>query len=85
MNDVLRLLMDLAGINYQTQRWVELIAKAKASNMDEDAKNEIIGVAQKAMDAETERNAAVATLLEKYGKAENIEAQTDDDDEDYFG
>lgn len=84
MNKALKILMDLAGINYQTQRWVELIAEVKASDMDEAAKNEIIDVAQKAMDAETKRNAAVAALLEKYGKAENIDAESDDDDEGFY-
>jgi len=84
LNKALKILMDLAGINYQTQHWVELVAEVKASDMDDEAKNEIINVAQKAMDAETKRNAAVAALLEKYGKAENIEAQSDDDDEGFY-
>lgn len=84
MNEVIKFLMGLAGIDYSNQRWVDLIAKVKASDMDDEAKNEIINVAQKAMDAETKRNAAVAALLEKYGKAENIEAQSDDDDEGFY-
>lgn len=84
MNKILKILMDLAGINYQTQRFVQLIGEVKASDIDEAAKNEIINVAQKAMDAETKRNAAIAALLEKYGKSENIDAESQDDDEGFY-
>jgi hypothetical protein len=84
LNKVLEGLVRLAGVNYQMADWQKLIADTKASDADEATKTEIIGVASKAIDAETKRNTAVAGLLEKYNKADNIAATDPDEDEDSF-
>lgn len=83
LNKVLMGLTRLSGINYQAQDWQKLIADVKASDADEATQNEIISVAQKAIDAETKRNTAVVALLEKYSKSENIAASEPEDDDFY--
>ena len=83
MNKVLKILVGLAGVNYHMEEWQRLIAEVKSSGVDEATQNEIISVAQKAMAAETKRNAEVNALLEKYSKPENIDS-AEDDDESYY-
>lgn len=85
MNVILQLLTSLAGINYQATEWQKLIAVVKANTtLDDAAKQEFIDVANKALNAENQRNAAVSALLTKYNNADNIEAQADDDDDNSF-
>ena len=85
MNEILHLLTSLSGVNYQVTDWQHLIALVKANTaLDDAAKQEFIDTANKALNAENQRNAAVSALLTKYNSANNIEAQADDDDDNSF-
>lgn len=85
MNEVLKCLVRISGLGYHVEEFQEIIAKAKAAtDMPEEAKAEIIAVAEKALIAENKRNEAIAALLSKYNTAENITPEEDDEDDGYF-
>lgn len=85
MNEILSLLTSLSGVAYQVSEWQRLIALVKANTTMEDAeKQEIIDVANKALNAENQRNAAVSALLSKYNNSDNIDAMEDEDDNSFF-